>query len=152
MLWNGAECIQSKSATQRSLEWSCNNVQNYIFVTVQERFMAFCRCREAVQLFKFLMSPYNMRSRIILEGNGVRKSVPVPHKLQTDGNEVSASRSETSTPINKHREVYPIHRSQGGPNNLSARNDKKVPPPCLESNQSTFSHFTGLNRRIMSLN
>jgi hypothetical protein len=30
------------------------------FVTVQEHFIAYCGCREAVKLFRFLLSPYSL--------------------------------------------------------------------------------------------
>jgi hypothetical protein len=30
------------------------------FVTVQEHSIAYCRCREAVKLFRFLLSPYSL--------------------------------------------------------------------------------------------
>jgi hypothetical protein len=30
------------------------------FVSVQEHFIAYCRCREAVKLFRFLLSPYSL--------------------------------------------------------------------------------------------
>jgi hypothetical protein len=31
-----------------------------IFLTLQEHFIAYCRCREAVNLFRFLLSPYSL--------------------------------------------------------------------------------------------
>jgi hypothetical protein len=31
-----------------------------LFVTVQEHFIAYCKCREAVKLFRFLLSPYSL--------------------------------------------------------------------------------------------
>jgi hypothetical protein len=30
------------------------------FVTVHEQFIAYCRCLEAVKLFRFLLSPYGL--------------------------------------------------------------------------------------------
>jgi hypothetical protein len=30
------------------------------FVTVQEHFIAYCRCREAAKLYRFLLSPYSL--------------------------------------------------------------------------------------------
>jgi hypothetical protein len=32
----------------------------FLSVTVQEHFIAYCRCREAVKLFRFLLSPYSL--------------------------------------------------------------------------------------------
>jgi hypothetical protein len=29
-------------------------------VTVQENFIAYCRCREVIKLYRFLLSPYNL--------------------------------------------------------------------------------------------
>jgi hypothetical protein len=31
-----------------------------LFMTVQEHYIAYCRCREAVKLFRFLLSPYSL--------------------------------------------------------------------------------------------
>jgi hypothetical protein len=35
-----------------------NNYRKVFFVTVQEPVIAYCRCGEAVKLFRFLLSPY----------------------------------------------------------------------------------------------
>jgi hypothetical protein len=43
-----------------SLIGTCNSVQNYNFMTAHEDFVAFCRCREAVKLFRFLLSPHSL--------------------------------------------------------------------------------------------
>jgi hypothetical protein len=31
-----------------------------LFVTLQEHFIAYCKCREVVKLFRFLLSPYSV--------------------------------------------------------------------------------------------
>jgi hypothetical protein len=39
---------------------NCDNYQQNLPETVQEHFIAYCSCKKAVKLFRFLLSPYSL--------------------------------------------------------------------------------------------
>jgi hypothetical protein len=74
---------------------ACDEILREIFVTVQEHFIFNCGCREAVKVFRFLLSPYSLIRTCnnvqnshcpseMAEGGGVRPgNCSVPKTLLT---------------------------------------------------------------------
>jgi hypothetical protein len=40
--------------------WNWSKVRKCAFVTVQEHVIDYCRCKDAIKLFRFLLAPYTL--------------------------------------------------------------------------------------------